>query len=41
MAQCIQDALLISLRVSLCVQGCLPLQTLSPFNEKIHPVDLP
>src|ERR1700756_4889983 len=38
-AQCIQDALFISLRVSLCVQARLPLQTLSPFSEKIHPVD--
>jgi hypothetical protein len=38
-AQCIQDALFISLRVSLSVQTCLLLQTLSPFSEKIHPVD--
>jgi hypothetical protein len=38
-AQCIQDALFISLGVSLCGQTCLPLQTLSPFSEKIHPVD--
>jgi hypothetical protein len=38
-AQRIQDALFISLRVSLCVQARLPLQTLSPFSEKIHPVD--
>jgi hypothetical protein len=38
-AQCIQDALFISRRVSLRFQTCLPLQTLSPFGEKIHPVD--
>jgi hypothetical protein len=38
-AQCIQDALFISLRVPLRVQTCLPLQTLSPFSEKIHLVD--
>jgi hypothetical protein len=38
-AQRIQDALFISLRISLRVQTCLPLQTLSPFSEKIHPVD--
>jgi hypothetical protein len=39
-AQGIQDALFIPVRVSLCVQTCLPLQTLSPFTEKIHPVGL-
>src|SRR6266851_6990837 len=39
-AQRIKDALFVSLRVSLCVQICLPLQTLSPFSEKIHPADL-
>jgi len=38
-AQCIQDALFIPLGVSLCVQTCLLLQTLSPFSEMIHPVD--
>jgi hypothetical protein len=31
-AQRIQDALFIPLRVSLRVQTCLPLQTLSPFS---------
>src|SRR5207249_11686155 len=38
-AQRIQDALFIPLRISLRVQACLSLQTLSPFGEKIHPVD--
>jgi hypothetical protein len=35
-AQSIEDALFILLRVSPCVQTCLPLQTLSPFTDKIH-----
>src|ERR1700692_4829679 len=39
-AQRIQDAHFVSLRISLCVQTCLTLQTLSRFTEKIHPVGL-
>src|SRR5579859_6214037 len=39
-AQRIQDALFVSLRVPFRVQTCLPLQTLSPFSENIHPLDL-
>src|SRR6266849_1025896 len=39
-AQRIQDAHFVSLRVSLCVQTCLPLQTLSRFTEKIYQVGL-
>src|SRR5260370_41745226 len=39
-AQRIEDAHFVSLRVSLCVQTYLPLQTLSRFTEKIHPFRL-
>jgi hypothetical protein len=39
-AQRIHDALFIPIRVSLSVQTCLLLQTLSPFGQKIHPLDL-
>src|SRR5438128_1708140 len=39
-AQRIQDAHFVSLRISLYVQTCLPLQTLSRFTKKIHPVAL-
>jgi hypothetical protein len=39
-AQRIQDAPFISIGICLAVQTCLPLQTLSPFSEKIHLVAL-